>query len=539
MRLVRKPVSVSDSSRARTTDDHGGGIAVAILIVVASIAASRVLGFVRQAVINAQFGVGPEADAWFTAFRIPDTIFMLLAGGALSSAVIPVYMDVKDRGDPAALRRMLGGVFTLVLLASSAAAAAGALLAEPLMKAIAPGFPIETRGLAVEASRWLMVSPVILSLCAVARAGLQSERRFALPALGPLVYNVGIIFGALILARFFGLMGLVWGTLIGVGLHLGVQAPGVWSWLAPRPAIGLNNPDVRRVMILMLPRLLGVAVLQASLIYVNILASLQGESMVAAISNGFLLMLLPLGLFAMAVGEATFPELARLWSVGDQTAFAARVTSVTRYVMFLTIPAAVGLVVLAEPLVGVLFQRGMFDSRATELTATALRFFSIGLVGHAAVEILVRGFFAMHDTRTPVVIGMLSLTMHMFLSWVLGRWFGLGGIALGLSIGVLIEAAMLCGILWRRGGLRMGSPEATSVAIAGIAALIMGLVIAGLRAMTWSTGPIGVGSVVLLVGYLFAAAVFYCGSAALLGSRELGEMVGRLVTVVQAVRKRR
>ncbi len=532
-------MSMAETSRVLTTDDRGGGIAVAFSIVVASVAASRILGFVRQAAINAQFGVSPEADAWFTAFRIPDTIFMLLAGGALSSAVIPVYMDVKARGDPMALRQMLGGVATLVFLGSTAAAAAGALLAGPLMNAIAPGFSIATRDLAVEASRWLMVSPVILGLCAVAKAGLQSERRFVLPALGPLVYNVGIIFGAVVLARFFGLTGLVWGTLIGVGLYLGVQVPGVWIWLAPRPVIGLNNPDVRRVMILMLPRLLGVAVLQASLIYVNILASLQGESMVAAINNGFLLMLLPLGLFAMALGEATLPELARYWSVGDRTAFASRVTSVARHVMFLTIPAAVGLVVLAEPLVGVLFQRGMFDARATELTATALRFFAIGLVGHAAVEILVRGFFAMQDTRTPVAIGSLGLTMHMCLSWLFGQWFGLGGIALGLSIGVLVEASILSVILWRRGGLQMGEAEASSVAITSVAALIMGLVVVGLRMLTWSTGPIGVGSVVLLLGYVFAAVVFYCGVAALFRSRELGELCGRLSAITQSIGRRR
>ena len=161
------------------------------------------------------------------------------------------------------------------------------------------------------------------------------------------------------------------------------------------------TPTSRKVIRLMLPRLLGVAVLQISLIYVTILASLQGQSSVAALHNAFILMLLPLGVFAMSLGEASLPDLADRWARGDTAGFAARISGVVRYSLFLTLPAAVGLAVLAEPIVAVLFQRGAFDARATELTAIGLQFFAIGLVGHAAVEVLVRGFFAMQDTRTP------------------------------------------------------------------------------------------------------------------------------------------
>ena len=431
------------SPSADTTDGLGGGIAAAAGIVLASIALSRLLGFVRQAAINAQFGVGPEADAWFAAFRIPDTIFMLLAGGALLSSVIPVYAEVKSRGDPAALRQLLSGLASLVFLATAAFAALGALLAEPLMSAIAPGFEPGTHDLAVDASRWLMLSPVLLGLSALAKAALQAERRFVPPAISPLLYNVGIIIGALVLAQAFGLRGLVWGTLIGAILHLAVQAPGLASWGRFRLTWGLANPDVRRVIVLMLPRLLGVAVLQASLIYVNILASLQGPSAVAALNNGFLLMLLPLGVFGMALGEAALPELAGRWAGGDRELFAARVSGVARHIVFLNLPAAVVLVILAEPLVAVLFQRGAFDAHATQVTAVALRFFAIGLAGHAAIEILVRGYFAMQDTRTPVAVAVASLVLHMLLSWLLAQWLGIGGIALGLSIGVLAEAVLL------------------------------------------------------------------------------------------------
>ena len=530
---------LTNQSNVSRSPGLGEGIRAAASIVVVSIAISRVLGFVRQAVINARFGVGVEADAWFAAFRIPDTVFMLLAGGALVSALIPVYAEVKARGDSEALYRLLCGVASLVLFATIVLVALGALLAVPLMSIIAPGFDAATKTLAVEASRWLMLSPVVLALSAVVKAALQSERRFLLPALSPVLYNLGIILGAVFLSYTFGLMGLVWGTLIGVCLHIGIQLPGVLVHRTPRLMLGYNNPDVLRVIGLMWPRLLGVAVLQASLIAVTILASTHGTSSVAAINNGFMLMLLPLGIFAMSLGEASLPELSERWASNDHATFALRMGAVWRHVLFLTIPSAVGLVVLAEPLVAILFQRGAFDVRATELTAVALRCFAIGLAGHAVVEVLVRGFFAMHDTRTPVVIGSMSLLVHVILSWVLGIWIGIGGIALGVSIGVLIEALLLALILRRRNGIRLGPAEIRSVFSVLAAAVIMGVVVAGLRMLTWSSGAVDAGSALLVVTYVVVAIVVYLVIAALLGSTELLELNNRMNVVARVTGRHR
>ena len=292
----------------------------------------------------------------------------------------------------------------------------------------------------------------------------------------------------------------------------------------------MGNPDVRRVIRLMLPRLFGVAVLQLSLIYVNILASLQGESAVAALNNAFILMLLPLGVFAMSLGEAALPELAERWARRERGIFAARLTGVTRHVLFLNIPASVGLFILAGPIVAVLFQRGAFDARATELTASALQFYAIGLAGHAAVEVLVRGFFAMHDTRTPVLIGVASLALHMVLSWLLAQWLGQAGIALGVSIGVLVEALWLGAVLARRGGITLARPQARSLGVTIAATLGMGLVVAVLRAVTWTDGAPAIGSAGLLFGYLAVGLLPYGAIARLLRSAELEELSGRLLT---------
>ncbi len=529
-----------DSDAEAGGEALGAGVGRAAAIVVASILVSRVLGFVRQAAINAEFGVGPEADAWFAAFRIPDTIFMLLAGGALLSAVIPVYAEVKARGDRQALAQFVGRIGGLVAGATAVAAGVGALLAEPLMRVIAPGFPEATVVLATDAARWLMISPVVLALSAVAKSALQAERAFALPALSPLLYNLGIIAGALGLARVFGLTGLVWGTLIGTGLHLLVQVPGLPSILrgsdgrarrlaftAWHPGAALADPDVRKVIRLMVPRMLGVAVLQASLIYINILASLQGPSAVAVLNNAFLLMLLPLGVFGMALGEAALPDLAHRWIGGERAAFARRVRGVGRLVLFLSIPAAVVLAVLAEPIVTVAFERHAFDARATELTASALRLYAVGLAGHAAVEVLVRGFFAMHDTRTPVAVGAASLALHMVLSWAFSLVMGNPGIALGLSLGVLVEAVILAAILRRRGGVLVRGDDARWLLNIALATALMGAAVGGLRLATWPEVD-GWAAAGWLAAYLTTALVVYVGAARVMRIPELNELVGRI-----------
>ncbi|MBM4438568.1 MAG: murein biosynthesis integral membrane protein MurJ, partial [Actinobacteria bacterium] len=467
------PTLPSGPASAARRDSLAGGIAGAATILLITILASRLLGFVRQIAITSQFGVGPEADAWFTAFRIPDTIFQLFAGGALLSAVIPVYAAVRARGDRRALGELVSGVITLVGLVTAVAGAVGAVFAEPLMRAVAPGFPPATLALAADASRWLMLSPVLLGFSAIIKAVLQAERRFWLPALSPILYNAGIIAGAVLLARWFGLSGLVWGTLLGAGLHVLVQAPGLRALrFAPRPAWAWRSPDVRRVVALVIPRIVGVAVLQISLVYVNLLASLQGESAVAALGNAFILLLLPLGMFAMSLGEAALPELSERWAAQDRAGFAQRLAGLSRHVLFLNLPASVALIMLAEPIVTVLFERGAFDARATALTATALQFFAIGLAGHALVEVLVRGFFAMHDTRTPVAVGVASLLVHMLLSWLLAQRIGQGGIALGVSIGVLLEAYLLTVLLRVRGALAIGGREIRSAATTGMATVL-------------------------------------------------------------------
>jgi putative peptidoglycan lipid II flippase len=491
--------------------------------------ASRLLGFVRQAAITAVFGIGPDADAWFAAFRLPDMLFTLFAGGALISAMIPVYTEYRDAGRRERLNQVVSGIFNSLAVFMIVAGAAGMLLAGPLTDLLVPGFDEATRATTAGATRWLMLSPLLLGLSAVARGVLQSERRFLLPALGPVLYNLGTIFGALCLTDEFGVMGLVWGTLAGALVHVLIQVPGM-SRVGFRylPFSGPGDRAVRRVMRLMLPRLLGFAVIQSSFIFVNFLASYIGGSSVAALGNAWLLLLFPLGVLAIPFAEASLPAFSSLWSRGDRDGLRQQYHWALRNVLFLTAPAAAGLIAIAAPLIAVLFERGAFGPEATALTSTALVFYSVGLIGHAAVEVLARVFFSMQDTRTPVIVGIGSLLVHMLLSWLLSLWLGIGGLALGVSVGVLLEAGLLYWLLRRR----LPAPPGSSLsggAIRAIAmAITMGALIVLLRWATWPGGGSSLLNAAWLAAYVPAGAAFYATGMLLFGGDEARSALKRV-----------
>ena len=483
--------------------------------------ASRLLGFVRQAAITAVFGVGPDADAWFAAFRLPDMLFTLFAGGALISAMIPVYTEFRDAGSRERSNQVVSGIFNSLAAFMVVAGAAGMLLAGPLTDILVPGFDTEARATTAEATRWLMLSPLLLGVSAVAKGVLQSERRFLLPALGPVLYNLGTIFGALFLTEEFGVMGLVWGTLAGALAHVLIQLPGMARvGIRYLPRSGPGDPAVRRVLRLMLPRLFGFAVIQSSFIFVNFLASFIGASSVAALANAWLLLLFPLGVLAIPFAEASLPAFSSLWARGEREALGRQYHWALRNVLFLTAPAAAGLIVVAAPLLSVLFERGAFGADATALTATALIFYSVGLIGHAAVEVLARVFFSMQDTRTPVIVGVVSLLIHTLLSWLLSLWLGIGGLALGVSLGVLLEAIVLYWLLDRR----LPAPEGRAM-IGGVVRVVavsaaMAAAVFLLRWATWPGGGSSLLNAAWLASYVLAGAAIYISGMLLFGGDE-------------------
>mgnify|MGYP005849470865 CR=1 FL=1 len=481
-------------------------IARAAGVVVVFFVLSRFLGLVREMAIGSRFGTSGELDAYLAAFRLPDFIFQLIAGGALGSAFIPVFTAYLAEGDEEGAWRLASAVANLVLLALAALAGLAAWLAPWLVPSvIAPGFGPEKQALTVELMRWMLLCPVIFGLSGLAMAVLNSYQHFLLPSLAPVVYNLSIIGGALFLVPFWGVYGLVAGVVAGAVLHLAVQAPGLLSrGLVYSLRLGLGDLRVREVGRLMLPRALGLSVVQINFLVNTILASGLVEGSLAALNFAWLLMLLPQGVFAQAVATAAFPTFAWLSAKGEEAEMRETFSATLRTVLYLIIPASVGLFTLRYPLIRLLFQRGAFDAESTGAVAWALSFYLPGLWAHAALEIITRAFYARHDTLTPVLVGAGAMALNVILSLLLIGPLAHGGLAAANSSATILETSILLFILRKHlagiGGEKLLPSLLRSAAAAG--GMAVGLKIflgwAGAGALLPGAGGIALGGAIYL-----------------------------------------
>ncbi len=430
-------------------------IARAAGIVMAAFVVSRLLGLARDVVIAAQLGTSDAADAYYAAFRIPDTIFLLIAGGALASAFIPTFADYWVRDDKIAAWRLASGVINLLLITTSVLTTLAALFASPLAWALAPDFGPEKHALTVSLVRVLLICPVIFGVSGLIMGVLNAQQQFLLPGLAPSAYNIGIILGAWLLVPRLGPMGVAIGAVVGALLHLLVQLPGLARCkMRYAPVLSLRDPGVRRVLWLMAPRMFGLAVVQLNFLVETNLASRLGTGAVAALNYAFRVMLLPQGVFAQGVATAAFPTFAEQAARGQKDAMSEALAATLRVIFFVTIPAAVGLLVLRVPLIQAMFERGKFVGTSTEAVALALMFYAPGLAAHSAIEIVTRAFYALHDTRTPVYIGVVAVMANLLFSLSLIGPMQIAGLALANSIAAFIEMALLLWFLRPRvGGL--------------------------------------------------------------------------------------
>ena len=494
-------------------------IARAAGIVMLAYLASGVLGIVRQSAISSAYGAVGDLDAFVAAQRVPETLFVLVAGGALGSAFIPVFTRFLALDDEDGAWRLASGVISLMMVAALILALMAFTLATPIMEQLLlNGAAAETQSLAVELMRIMLVTVIIFSISGLLMGILNAHQHFLAPALAPSMYNLGLIFGALFLTDSMGVHGLAWGSVIGAALHLLVQVPAV-TRLEPRlkPLFDWRVPGVTEVLLLMGPRVLGLGVVQVSFWVNTMLASHMMEGSAAALTWAFTLMFTVLGILGQSVGTAVFPTLASLSATKNTDELRRLLASALGRVLFLSIPAGIGLAVIGEPLIAVLFERGEWTSTHTAGTAWALAFFSIGLAGHAVLEILVRAFYALHDTWTPVKIGTASMLLNIGLSLVLIRAFGypgstdfaqgpIGGLALAMSISTAVESTLLWVILRGRiGGLNepvvLGNAARTllaSLAMAGAVAVFL-LALPDLARVVQTAGGVLIGTGVFVV----------------------------------------
>lgn len=502
----------------------GTRIARAATQVMALFILSRALGLVREMVIGAVFGTCAEYDAYLAAARIPDLLFSLMAGGALASAFIPTLAGYFARDDREGGWRLASSVVNLVGVALTLTAGLAGVAAPALVAAaLAPGFPPEQQALTVSLMRVMLVAPVLFGVSGVVMGILNTRQHFVLPALAPSLLNLSLIAAAALLASRMGARALALGYVVGAALHLAVQVPGLPKVGARyHPVLILRDPGVREVLRLMAPRVLGLAAVHLNFLVNTNIASRLGEGAVSALNYAWLLMLLPQGVFAQAVATAAFPTFAEQAARGERDAMRSTLATTLRMVFFVTLPAAVGLGVLRRPLVALLFERGAFQASSTDAVAWALAFYALGLLGHAGVEIVVRAFYALHDTWTPVWVGGLAMLLNVVLSLTLPgvfAWMGLpayGGLALANSVATLIEmGGLMVRLRSRLGGLE-GRVLGAAAARSGLAAGAMGFAL-----VLWQRWLAGTSEAGVVAGGILLGTGSYLLAAALMGMQEL------------------
>lgn len=423
------------------------------LIVAVFFGLDKIVGFARALIVNRQFGLSYELDVFNAANNIPDLLSALISGGALGVALIPVLSEYLERDGRSAAWDLFSRILNIAFIATGAIALLIALFAPWLVEnVIAPGFPAEQKTLTVELMRLDLFAILIFSISGLVMAGLQANQHFLLPAIAPAFYNVGQIFGALVLASDkgmgLGIHGLVYGVIIGASLHLGIQIPALikykFKW-APR--INFKHTGVRKVLKLLGPRVATMFFIQLFFIVRDNLASGLGEGVVTSLNLGWFIMQVPETLMGTAIAIALLPTISEIFTRGEHEQFRSTLNGATRTMLALTIPTAILLAIGVRPLVQAAFG---FDAQGTEMVVIATRAYLLGLAGHALLEIAARSFYAQQNAITPLFAAALNAFAYIGMALLLSKWFGFAGIAFANTIAFTTEALLLLWLLNRR-----------------------------------------------------------------------------------------
>lgn len=441
--MPERPGIIKVSSSERQVVGALGSIGAATL-------ASRVLGFVRDMLVALAFGAGPITDAFFVAFRIPNILRRLLAEGALSTAVIPVFTEYAVTRPREELIRMLRAVLSAALLVLTAVAVVGMLAAPGLVTVIAPGFADDAgqHALAIQLTRVMFPYLVLVGLAALAMGILNSQGRFFVAALGPAILNVGMIVTVLALVRHVEppILSLALGVLVGGVGQLLVQLPSLRAvGLLVSPSAEVRHPALGRVARLLLPAVFGLAAVQVMVFVNTLLASLLPTGSISFLYYADRVMEFPLGVFGIALASASLPAMSRQAAQGDTRAIAGTVNFALRLASYISLPATVGLVVLSTPITRLLFERGRFGPEDTSATAIALVWYAVGLVGFAGARIVAQAFYAITEPATAVKLGVLSIVANLVAAVLLMGPMGHAGLAAASSFGAYVN---LGGLLW-------------------------------------------------------------------------------------------
>jgi putative peptidoglycan lipid II flippase len=415
---------------------------------------SRLLGVIRDIFITAQFGTSNVVDAYRAAFAVPDLIYLVVAGGALGTALIPIYQQQKQTSTTSGWH-LINAVLNLTLPILVCISVAAWIWAEPLLLlTTARGFDRDTQLLSIDLMRLLLLQPILLGLGGILKATLEAHDNFRIPTLGSNLYNVGIIIGVALLAPIWGIYGVVYGVIIGAAVFLLIQIPSIWQLGWRWYAAGIATTGIGDVWRLLLPRIFGQSVWQINLAVMISITSTFGVGAVAATGFGMQIMLLPHGLIGLSIGTVIFPLLAKLAVEQHFERFAQHANTALQSVLAVTLPASVALFLGAESVVSILYQRGSFDSTSTMLTVQAVQGYALGIAGFSLAEIAVRIWYSLQNTRLPVIVGAITVAINLALGWLLTQDGTLSEkifrITTVFSITNTLEALLLIGLLKRR-----------------------------------------------------------------------------------------
>jgi putative peptidoglycan lipid II flippase len=424
-------------------------ILISALIVGAGFFVSKITGILDDLILARTIGPGPELDAYYAAFGLPDLLFTLIAGGALASAFIPVFTGFLTREDRSGAWRLFSSVVNTAFIAAAIGSAILIVFAPWIVSAtVGRGFAPEYQQLCANLMRLIAVGTMVFAISGVVMSALQANQHFFLPALAPVMYNLGILAGVIFLAPTLGVWGAAIGVVIGSALHLLIQVPGLIKYKAKwTPWLGWHDAQLRRVVKLMIPRIIGLGAVQLAGVITISLASTLASGSVTALNYGWRVMQLPETLIATAIATAAFPTLSEFAARGQIRQLRGTLRTTLLIILALTIPATIGLLLFGQWAVQVLYGT---NPEATLLITWAVHGYALGMVGHSMLEITARTFYAQQDTWTPLYVAVGAMIVGIAASFLLRDVLGVGGLALANAIGVTVEVITLLVILRRR-----------------------------------------------------------------------------------------
>ncbi len=476
---------------------RSNGIAAAAILVGVFSLFSRILGIFRDRILAGEFGGGEILDAYFSAFRIPDLIYNLIILGALSAGFIPVFSGLIKRmrcddgfyfcyskeGNKEAWD-LVSNILNLLIIVLAFFSVIGLIFAPQLVSVIAPGFSAELKSTTVLLTRIMFLSPLFLGVSSLLGGVLQSFKNFLIFSLAPIFYNLGIIAGALFFVPVIGVSGLAWGVVLGTFLHMIIQVPSVkilgFRW---KIFINLKEKNLRKILVMMVPRTLSLAIGQINLLVVTIVASTLASGSLAIFNFANNLQSFPIGIFGISFAVAAFPALSA--AAFNRERLVNNFSYALRQILFFIIPSTILLITLRAQIIRVILGTGAFSWRDTVLTIDTLGFFALSLFAQATIPLLTRVFYARQNSKTPFYIGIIVVVVNVFLSLFFGKRMGVAGLALALSISSILNFMILWLWLYFEIGDLDQKRIIRSVLKFSVAGLISGFFIQAGKSIVW------------------------------------------------------